>query len=92
MVGEEDEGVDLDGVLALGAGENAEGDGPELLAGSQEEPPVDGPAGDLDEGSPFGDEPDASAHAAGWRSRGMPAAGLCRRRAQKTEGTGVGGF
>jgi len=49
-------------VHALSAGEDSDGDGAELLAGSEEEPALDGPAGDLDQRSSFWDEPDASGH------------------------------
>ena len=63
MRGEEAKGNDVNGIEALCASENAEDDVVDLLGRAQEEAPLDGAAGDLDEGPAFGHETKMSAHA-----------------------------
>jgi hypothetical protein len=46
----------------LGPAEDAHDDVVEHRAGSKEETAVEGPAGDLDEGTAFGDVAESSAH------------------------------
>ena len=52
-----------DRVHPLGPGQDAEDDLVERLAGAKEETAVEGPAGDLDQGTAFGDVAESSAHA-----------------------------
>ena len=59
----EDVADDLDRVLTLGASEDAEDDVVELRGGAQQQAPLEGAAGDLDEGTAFGDEAQMAAHA-----------------------------
>ena len=54
--------TDADRVHPLGPGQDAEDDLVERLAGAKEETAVDGPAGDLDQGTAFGDVAESSAH------------------------------
>jgi len=50
-------------VEALGASEDAEDELVELRGGAQQHAPLDGTAGDLDEGTAFGDEAQVATHA-----------------------------
>jgi hypothetical protein len=49
-------GTDLHRIEAFGAGEDADDEVVERVAGSQQEACVEGAAGDVDEGSTFGDK------------------------------------
>jgi hypothetical protein len=62
VIGQEGEGEKLDSIEPLGPREDSDGDLPELIAGPQEHPPLQGPDGDLDDSVLFGDEPYASGH------------------------------
>ena len=63
LVRREDIADDLDRVLALGASEDAEDDVVELRGRAQQQTPLDGPAGDLDEGTSLWDEAQMATHA-----------------------------
>ena len=63
MVRGEDVRHDLDGVFALGASEDAEDDVVELRGRAQQQAPLDGAAGDLDEGPALWDEAQMATHA-----------------------------
>jgi hypothetical protein len=63
VVGGKGERAEADRVHPLGAGQDADDDVVELRAGAKEEAAVDRPAGDLDQGTAFGDVAESSAHA-----------------------------
>jgi len=58
-------------VHPLGPGQDAEDDLVERQAGAKEETAVEGPAGDLDQGTAFGDVAESSAHALIRRKNGL---------------------
>jgi hypothetical protein len=56
MCGNPGGGAYLEWIEAFGAGEDTDDDVVEGVRGSQQEACVEGAAGDVDEGSPFGDK------------------------------------
>jgi hypothetical protein len=56
------EGHDVDRIEPLGPAEDACGDVVELRAGPEQQAPVQGPAGDLDQGASFGGVAEFSSH------------------------------
>ena len=62
VVGQRDEGHELDRIEPLGPAEDAGGDVVELQAGPEQWASVQGPAGDLDQGASVGDVAKFSSH------------------------------
>ena len=62
MVGQQDEGHEVDRIEPLGPAEDAGGDVVELRAGPEQQASLQGPAGDLDQGAVIGDEAKFASH------------------------------
>lgn len=57
VVGEEDKGMDLDGMESLSSGEDPDDNGLQVVARSEEEATLNCPTGHFDQGSTFWDIP-----------------------------------
>jgi hypothetical protein len=62
MVGQEDEGRELDSVATFGAGQGAQDDLVEQRAGPEQEAAMDRAAGDVEESASFGSMAESAGH------------------------------